>query len=74
MNKFDPPSDPYGDVKHCKICDSILEYEPFTKEWVCKKCDNDECPDCGGSGEVAGDYYSDDGMMTCERCKGKGTI
>ena len=32
----------------------------------------DICPDCGGSGEVAGDYFADDGMMICPHCGGKG--
>ncbi len=32
------------------------------------------CPDCEGSGEVAGDYFSDDGMTICGRCNGKGHI
>lgn len=30
------------------------------------------CAECGGSGEVAGDYFSDDGMSTCARCNGVG--
>jgi DnaJ-class molecular chaperone len=34
--------------------------------------DNDICPDCDGSGEVAGDYFSDDGMSVCPHCGGKG--
>jgi len=32
------------------------------------------CPDCDGSGELAGDYFADDGMATCDRCGGKGEI
>ena len=32
------------------------------------------CPGCEGSGEVAGDYFSDDGMSTCKRCNGKGIL
>ena len=34
----------------------------------------DICPDCEGSGEVADDYFSDDGMRTCPRCGGMGTV
>ena len=34
----------------------------------------DTCPECGGCGEVAGAYYSGDGITTCDRCCGKGTI
>ena len=36
--------------------------------------EDDTCPDCNGSGEVAGDYFSDDGMTTCNRCNGKGVL
>ena len=32
------------------------------------------CPDCGGAGELAGDYFSSDGMFSCGRCQGRGTI
>ena len=32
------------------------------------------CQECGGSGEVGGNYGSEDGMITCDRCNGKGTI
>lgn len=76
MNKYDPLSDPSGDVRYCKICDSPLEYDPFNKEWICKNCENgDTCPDCDGSGEMACEgWYNLDGMMTCERCNGKGKI
>ena len=38
------------------------------------KKDDDTCPECGGCGEVAGAYYSGDGVTTCDRCNGKGTI
>lgn len=36
--------------------------------------EDNECPDCKGCGQVAGDYFADDGIVTCDRCKGKGTI
>lgn len=36
--------------------------------------EDDGCPDCDGTGEVAGDYSSEDGVTTCQRCGGKGTI
>lgn len=39
-----------------------------------KECDDDVCPECEGAGEVAGDYFSDDGMTTCQRCGGRGTL
>jgi len=35
---------------------------------------DDTCPECGGVGEVAGAYFSDDGITTCDRCNGKGTV
>ncbi|MDP3859870.1 MAG: phage Gp37/Gp68 family protein [Stagnimonas sp.] len=31
-----------------------------------------ECPDCEGSGETSGHYFSDTGLATCERCSGRG--
>lgn len=34
--------------------------------------DDEICPECDGSGEVAGDYFADDGMTTCSRCGGRG--
>ena len=30
------------------------------------------CPTCDGSGEVAGNYFAEDGMETCPDCGGKG--
>ena len=35
MSKYDPPSDPYGNEKRCRICDELLEYNPLTREWEC---------------------------------------
>lgn len=35
MSRFDPPSDPFGDEKHCRICDGDLVRDPWTKEWHC---------------------------------------
>lgn len=32
------------------------------------------CPDCEGSGEVTGNYFSEDGLSACDRCGGKGTL
>ena len=32
------------------------------------------CPVCLGSGECAGNYFSDDGMETCRTCGGRGVI
>ena len=30
--------------------------------------DTDVCPECGGSGETYGHYFSDDGMGPCDSC------
>ena len=27
--------DPFGDEKHCRICDGALEYDPLEKIWYC---------------------------------------
>lgn len=32
------------------------------------------CDECGGAGETAGHYFSDDGCEQCETCRGKGTV
>jgi protein gp37 len=32
-----------------------------------------DCLTCGGSGEVAGDYFSDDGLSMCPDCNGQGS-
>jgi hypothetical protein len=50
MSKFDPPSDPYGGERRCRICDSQLEYNPLTRSWECTR-DHDapemaECSEC----------------------------
>ena len=37
--------------------------------------DDNTCPDCEGSGEVACEtWFNNDGMTTCDRCNGKGLI
>ena len=36
--------------------------------------EDDTCPCCDGIGEFAGNCFSPDGMTTCNRCGGKGTI
>lgn len=35
MAKFDPPSDPYGNEKSCRICDKPLEWNYLLREWEC---------------------------------------
>jgi hypothetical protein len=116
--------DPYGHIKYCKICDTALDKEPITNEWICKNCEQEDnkiepgqteqtfecrdckhkfvsnvpfnyyvcekcggsafpidldcerdiCPNCYGAGECAGDYFSEDGMTTCNRCNGTGIL
>jgi len=42
---------------------------------IAELCGEDNtCPECGGVGEVSGAYFSDDGITTCDRCNGKGTV
>lgn len=50
MSQFDPPSDPYGGERRCRVCDSQLEYNPLTRSWECTR-DHDapemaECSEC----------------------------
>lgn len=33
-----------------------------------------DCYSCGGSGELYGNYWAEDGLETCETCHGKGEI
>ena len=42
MSIYDPPADPYGDEKHCPICDGLMEPEPFGKEWFCPNNHDEE--------------------------------
>lgn len=68
-----------GDCTHIARCNYLMGILPENYE-----CDFDPirfsletqefCPDCDGTGEVAGDYWSDDGMTPCLRCNGKGVI
>ncbi len=32
---FDPPSDPYGNDRQCRICDADMERDSLTREWYC---------------------------------------
>jgi hypothetical protein len=47
---------------------------PFDALINCTEHNGDECPECSGSGQVAGVYFSEDGIATCDRCNGKGLI
>ncbi len=52
----------------------LAERKTFTKPADPSLEEDDTCPDCDGSGELAGDYFSDDGMITCGRCNGRGIL
>ena len=32
---YDPPSDPFGDERSCRICDGELTYNYLIREWEC---------------------------------------
>lgn len=44
-------------------------YEHFAAPGLTK-----DCPDCGGSGELYGEYFSDDGVGPCSRCDSQGAV
>ena len=69
----------HNETRHCQNKTEAL-YQ-MRQPWVwCDGCCeiNDAtdrtCPDCGGAGELAGDYFSSDGMFSCGRCQGRGTL
>ena len=41
MPKFDPPSDPFGNEKTCRLCDAAMVYDSWMSEWYCP---NENCP------------------------------
>ena len=44
MEIYDPPADPYGDERGCRICDGELTCNHLTREWECL-ADHDISPD-----------------------------
>ena len=34
---YDPPSDPYANEVTCPICDHLMEYNSWTREWECSR-------------------------------------
>lgn len=38
---YDPPSDPYGHEKRCKICDTVMEFDKYNREFYCEKCEEE---------------------------------
>jgi len=43
MAKFDPPSDPYGDDKLCRMCDNELVYDDWERVWYCPSSHDEPC-------------------------------
>ena len=35
MTNFDPPADPFGDERGCRICDGEMTYNYLIREWEC---------------------------------------
>jgi DNA-directed RNA polymerase subunit RPC12/RpoP len=35
MDYYDPPFDPYGDEVRCPLCDHLMEYNSWVREWEC---------------------------------------
>jgi hypothetical protein len=59
MAKFDPPSDPYGDEKLCRICDEPLEWNWLIREWECTHDHDAAQPLRAVDGGDAGESESD---------------
>ena len=51
MTNYDPPADPYGDEKRCRICDGELTYNYLTREWECLADHDTISPDDNTAGE-----------------------
>jgi DnaJ-class molecular chaperone len=72
-----------ADCANWSVCDFLIscienntecDFSPSRFVEIGKPEDN-TCPDCDGSGEVACEgWYNADGMTTCGRYEGKGTI
>ena len=55
---------------HFLSCEPLLEKIDISSE-AC--FGTGQCLECGGVGEVAGDYFADDGISQCEDCNGTGS-
>jgi|GEM_PF-4422908 len=60
MSIFDPPADPYGDGKFCRLCD-----EPLVCNWISTRCqefycNNPNCPDPPDKEELYDDEEIDE--------------
>ena len=67
-----------GDCVHIARCNYLMGVLPenYECDFDPPKFENndDKRPDCDGSGQVTGDYFSEDGTIFCQRCNGKGLI
>jgi hypothetical protein len=52
-DNFDPPLPP--EPRQCRRCDSLMEYDYWTKSWY---CDNPNCPDAPGEEDDDYDYQT----------------
>jgi hypothetical protein len=72
---FDPPKFQSDTLIIYNIDGTTTKVEhPFDALKNCTEHNGDECPECGGSGQVAGAYFQEDGIATCDKCNGKGLI
>lgn len=55
----------------CDTCLRKLQYA-VVDGLVENYLESDTCTTCDGSGEVAGNYFAEDGMDTCPGCGGRG--
>jgi len=42
MSRYDPPSDPFGDVRTCRRCDRPMIWDDWDKEWYCNHGEDEE--------------------------------
>jgi len=56
---FDPPSEPPDGDPVCRICDHVMEYNSFTREWECTH-DHDALDEEQEKHPHAGCYTSSD--------------
>jgi excinuclease UvrABC ATPase subunit len=53
----------------------LEKVDMLNKKIVQLESSKETCPDCDGSGEVYCErWYNGNGMTTCGRCEGKGTV
>lgn len=64
MTNFDPPADPYGNERRCRICDEHLIYNYLIKDWECENPHENLIHWC----RKCGRYTQDGGMGECSEC------